>query len=524
MIKRLVLNAVIAAACVWPVAAAAQPPARPGGQRPPAPAAEAPSQATERRSPPPDRTPPPEENLSQTSHAARIGGVEVKYTATAGTLLLNDDQDHPKAQVFFVAYTRDGQPDPSVRPVTFAYNGGPGSATIWLHMGALGPKRVQMADDGFQPGPPYQLVDNDLSLLDVTDLVMIDAISTGYSRPVAGENPNQFHGVFEDLQWFGAFIERYLTRFDRWRSPKYLLGESYGTFRSAGLASELQNRHGIELNGIVLVSSVLDFTTIRTNEGNDLPFVSFLPTYTATAWYHKKLSPELQTDLRKTLDEARAFARGEYATALLAGNRLTDAERRAAAQKTARYTGLSPEFVEQANLRVDPARFRKELLRGQRLVTGRLDGRFTAMDKDAAGERQEFDPSNTALAGAYTALFMDYVRRELGFTTDLHYYTSGPVRPWNYGQFQNRYGTTAEMLRGAMARNPYLRVFVANGYYDMATPFFGTEYTFAHLGWEREYEKRVTFGYYEGGHMMYIRVAMLRQFKEDVATFINAAR
>jgi carboxypeptidase C (cathepsin A) len=452
----------------------------------------------------------------------RIGGAEVKYTATAGTLLLEDEQGKPKAHAFFVAYMRDGQ-DAARRPITFSYNGGPGSPSIWLHMGTMGPRRVQMGEDGFQPAPPFQLVDNEYSPLDVTDIVMIDPVMTGYSRPVEGEDKKQFHGVNEDLQWVSEFIRRYVTRFDRWRSPKFLLGESYGTFRSAGLAAVLQQRHGIELNGIVLVSSVLDFATIRENEGNDLPFIMFLPTYTATAWYHKRLAPDLQGDLQKALDAARAFATGEYATALMKGTRLSMAERRAVAAKVARLTGLSADFVERSNLRVDAARFRKELLRDHRLVTGRLDSRFTTMDADAAGERQEFDPSNTALQGAYTALFADYVRTALKFDTDLPYYTSGQVQPWNYGDYQNRYATMVDRLRGAMARNPYLKVFVANGYYDMATPFFGTEHTFAHLGWEPTYAERVTMGYYEGGHMYYIRVPALKQFKEDVARFIASA-
>ena len=467
--------------------------------------------------------PPAErERLATTTHTARIGGQEIRYTATAGTLLLEDSTGAPKADAFFVAYVRAGAGDPSTRPITFAYNGGPGSASIWLHMGALGPRRVHMAENGFQPGPPYRLVDNDQSIIDVTDLVMIDPIMTGYSRPAPGEDKKQFHGVNEDLRWVGEFIRRYLTRFDRWRSPKLLLGESYGTFRSAGLAPVLQGR-GIELNGIVLVSSVLDFATIRSNEGNDLPFIMFLPTYTATAWYHRRLAPELQADFQAALDEARAFAIGEYATGLLKGTRLSLDERRVVAQGVARLTGLSTEFVERANLRVDPARFRKELLRDERLVTGRLDSRYTAMDADAAGERQEFDPSNHALAGPYTAMFIDYLSRELDYQSDLVYYTSGPVRPWNYNEYANRYATQVDALRGAMARNPYLRVFIANGYYDMATPFFATEYTVAHLGWESSYADRVAMGYYEGGHMMYIIERELAAFKRDVAAFINEA-
>lgn len=491
---------------------AAQPRPAPA-QAPAASAAEAPRADAEK---------PADEKLSTTQHAVRVDGVEVKYTATAGTLLLRDEAGKPKTQVFFVAYTRDDVADGRRRPLTFAYNGGPGSASVWLHMGALGPKRVQMADDGFQPAPPFSLVDNDSSIVDVSDLVMIDAVSTGYSRPLPGEDTKQFHGVREDLRWFAEFIRRYVTRFDRWASPKFLLGESYGTFRSAGLAQELQQRHGIELNGIVLVSTVLDFATIRFDAG-DLPFVANLPTYTAIAHYHGRLAADLQGSLAQTLDEARAFAGGEYATALLKGNRLTADERSATAKKVARLTGLAPDFVEQANLRVSPGRFRKELLRDRRLTVGRLDGRYTALDADAAGESPEFDPSNTALQGAYTALFLDYVKRQLKYENDLQYFTSGQVQPWNFGEGQRLLTNTTEMLRSAMARNPFLRVLVVNGYYDLATPFFGAELTFDHLGWEPTYRARTSWTYYEGGHMMYTRVPMLQKLKQDVAAFIKAA-
>jgi carboxypeptidase C (cathepsin A) len=463
-----------------------------------------------------------EDKISQTSHSARIGGVDVRYTATAGTIVLRHANGKPRANVFFVAYTRDGQTDLRARPVTFAYNGGPGSSSIWLHLGTLGPRRVQMAAEGFQPAPPFQLVVNEDSLLDVSDIVAIDAVSTGFSRAVEGEDAKQFHGVRQDIEAFSEFIRLYLTKFKRWSSPKYLLGESYGTVRSAGVAAELQSRHGIELNGIVLVSSVIDFIMLRDAPGNDLHYVGFLPTFTATAWYHKKLPAELQGDLKKALDEARAFAFGDYLLALTRGNRLTPEEMRAVAQKVARYTGLSAEYVERANLRISPARFRKELLRDRRLMVGRLDGRFTGLDADAAGETQEFDPSNTALQGAYTALFNDYVRNELKWETDLHYFTSGNVRPWDYGDFQNRYLNLLDELRRTMARNPFLRVFVANGYYDMATPFAATEWTFDHLGFEPTYRERVSMGYYEAGHMMYIHPAMLKQFKRDVAQFIRA--
>lgn len=466
---------------------------------------------------------PPGENLVRTQHTARIGGEEVSYTATVGTLLLKDESGEPKANAFFVAYTRDGVPRGRQRPVTFAYNGGPGSASIWLHMGALGPRRAEMARDGFQPRPPYRMVENEHSILDVTDIVMIDPVMTGYSRPVEGEDKSQFHGVEEDLRWVGEFIRRYVTRFERWSSPKFLLGESYGTIRSAGLAPVLQGR-GIELNGMVLVSSVIDFSTIRYNEVNERPYISFLPTYTATAWYHERLGPELQSrDLESVLDEAREFAIGEYSQALHRGALLSLDERRAVAEEVARLTGVSADFVMNTNLRIEAGQFRKELLRDQRLMTGRLDSRFTARDGEAAGMDQEFDPSSHALTGAYKSMFVNYLQNELGWKTDEIYYTSGPVRPWNYSDYEGRPLAKVEALRGAMARSPHLKVFVANGYYDMATPFFGTEYTFNHLAWEPEYQERISMGYYEGGHMMYIIEDELRQFKADVAGFIRSA-
>jgi carboxypeptidase C (cathepsin A) len=462
------------------------------------------------------------DRISTTSHVARIDGQEVRYTANAGTIVLRDEKGKAKANLFFIAYTRDGAGDARSRPLTFSYNGGPGAASIWLHMGTLGPRRVVMAGDGFMPAPPFEFADNDQSLLDVTDLVMIDPVGTGFSRPAADEDGRQFWGLQQDAEWLGQFVRLYLTRYNRWASPKFLLGESYGTIRSAALSGELQQRHGIELNGIVLVSSVLDFQTLLFGPTNELPHVVFLPTYTATAWYHKKLPADLQGgSLESAIEEARGFAFGEYATALMKGNRLSQQEWKTTAQKVARLTGLSPAFVEQANLRIEAGRFRKELLRDRRLVTGRLDSRFTAIDADAAGERQEFDPANTALQGAYTAIFNDYVRRELKYESDIQYMTSGNVRPWEYPQ--NQYAQAVSTLRFTMARNPFLRVLVTNGYYDMATPFAGTEYTFAHLGYEPTYQQRVEMTYYEAGHMMYIRPSDLRKFKVDVAGFIRSA-
>jgi len=460
------------------------------------------------------------DKTSQTSHSMRLDGRELKYTATAGTLPIRGEDGKVAAKMFYVAYTKDGE-DAKTRPVSFLYNGGPGSATIWLHMGSFAPRRVQMAEDGFQPAPPYKLVDNENTLLDVTDLVFVDAISTGYSRAVAGVNAAQFHGQAGDIRAFGDFINEYLKVNSRWPSPKFLIGESYGTIRSAGLSQELQTRHGIELNGIVLVSALLTYQTISTGPQNDVGYVSYFPTYTTTAWYHKRLPADLQAkDIKKVADEARAFATGEYATTLLKGNSLSDAERKAVAQKIARLTGLSAEYVERANLRIDPGRFRKELLRDKRLVVGRLDTRYTATDVDAAGENQEFDPSNTALQGAYTAMFSDYVRNELKWESDIHYDSSGNVRPWTYDQ--NKYMDMTEALRQTMARNPYLKVHVVAGYYDMACVFMGAEINFWHLGYDKTFTDRVSFSYYEGGHMMYTRPSAHKALKSDVAKFITA--
>ena len=464
-----------------------------------------------------------EEKISQTSHTLRLDGRELRYTATAGTLPIRLDDGKVAARMFFVAYTKDGE-DVKTRPVSFLYNGGPGSPTVWLHMGSFGPRRVQMGEDGVQPAPPYRLVDNEHSLLDVTDLVFVDAIDTGYSRGAAGVNTAQFHGQTGDIRSFGEFIAAYLTTYGRWSSPKFLIGESYGTIRSAGLAAELQSRHGVELNGIVLISSLLTYQTLSPAPDNDIAFAVMLPTYTATAWYHKKLPGDLQQrDLKHVVDEAKAFALGDYLVALGRGNTLTDAERKAMAAKLSRYTGLSEAFVLDSNLRVSADRYRKELLRAKRITIGRYDSRLTAVDLDAAGEREEFDPSDAAVNGAFRSLFQDYVRLDLGWATDLHYPSTSTsnVRPWTYDQ--NRYMDMTEALRSTMAKNPFLKVFVVCGYFDMATPLAGSEFNFSHLAYDRQVTDRVSFGYYESGHMVYLRPSAHRALTRDIAAFIQSA-
>ena len=463
-----------------------------------------------------------EEKISQTSHTVRLDGREIKYTATAGTLPIRLDNGQVSARMFFVAYTRDGD-DVKTRPVSFLYNGGPGAATIWLHMGSFAPKHVEMAAEGFQPAPPYRLVDNENSLLDVTDMVFVDAVDTGYSRVVAGVNNQQFHGQSGDLRAFGEFTNAYLTAYSRWPLPKYLIGESYGTIRSAGLSQEIQERHGIELNGIVLVSSLLTYQTLSPAPDNDVAYAANIETFTADAWYHKKLPSDLQSlTVKQVVDQSRTFAWGDYMLALTKGNTLTDAERTGMAQKLARFTGLSPQFILNANLRVSAERFRKELLRDRRLAIGRLDGRFTSIDVDAAGEREEFDISNSALQGPYTAMFQDYVRNELKWESDLHYPSSGNVRPWTYDQ--NRYMDMTEALRSAMTHNPFLKVFVAIGFFDMATIMGGAEFNFTHLAYEKQVTDRVSYGYYEAGHMIYIRPSAHKALKNDIAKFIQGTR
>src|ERR1700683_3242646 len=370
------------------------------------------------------RMPPPEEKTSVTQHTAHIGGQEIKYTATVGTYIIKDDDGNPKTTFFYVAYTKDDPSDISKRPIAFSYNGGPGSASSFVHMGFC-PERVVLTPDGHGMPAPYQIVDNEDSFLDATDIVFVDAVSTGYSRPVPGENPAQFHALVEDANYFSDVIYQYITRNERWDSPKYLIGESYGTTRSAELAGVLQRRHEIYLNGIVMVSTVLIFPTIDYSPGNDMPTKFYLPTYTTTAWFHHLLAPDLQNlTLDQVAQQAREFADGEYAQALLKGDRLAAADRAKTVKDLARFTGLSPKFIEESNLRIRDTRWRKELLRDQRSIIGDLDSRFVGTDSDAAGERPEYDPSEASYEGAWVATFHDYVRRDLKWEADMAY----PVR------------------------------------------------------------------------------------------------
>jgi carboxypeptidase C (cathepsin A) len=462
------------------------------------------------------------ERTSRTKYETTIGGKKLEYEAAAGTMVLKEEDGKPTASIFYIAYTK-GHADAAKRPVTFCFNGGPGSSSVWLHLGTFGPKRVLLADNGEALPPPARLVENDWSILDLTDLVFIDPVSTGYSRAADEKNAKKFHGVQEDLQAVGEFIRLYTTRNRRWASPKFLAGESYGTTRAAALANHLQSKLGMRLNGVLLISAVLNFETVRFDEGNDLPYPLFLPSYTATAWYHKKLDGDLSGDLRKALGEARKFAETEYATALMKGFKLTADEQRAVAAKLAHYMGLSQEYVLRSNLRVEARRFMRELLRDGGRIVGRYDARLLGKDANDTAERPDYDPSYAAVQGPFTTAFNAYVRGELNFESDLPYEVlTGRVQPWNYGTATNRYLNVAPPLREAMTTNSDLGVFVANGYYDLATPYFATEYTFNHLGADKALKKRVTMAYYEAGHMMYIHKPSLIKLKEDVAKFIAA--
>ncbi len=468
----------------------------------------------------------PRDEIVNTQHTMTVNGEQIAYTATAGRVVMRTEEGKPRAYIFFIAYTRtqaDGSSgDAAERPITFSFNGGPGSSSVWMHLGLLGPRRVLSGDvDGPQP-PPHRLTDNEFTLLAASDLVFIDPVSTGFSRATTGEDPKQFHGIEQDVESVGDFIRLYVSRAKRWRSPKYLIGESYGTTRAAGLSGYLQDRHGMYLNGIMLISTALDFMALDFNLGNDLPHVLFLPTYAATAWYHKRLAPDLQADLAKTLAEAEAFAEGEYATALLRGSQLAAAERSALAQRIARYTGLSPDYVERANLRVEIFKFCKELLRDQRRTVGRLDSRFSGVDRDATSAEFEYDPSYAFIQGSYTATLNDYVRGELNFESDLPYeILTGLYDKWDYSSYQNRYVNVAETLRSAMSKNPHLRVYVAQGIYDFATPYFASEHTLNHLELDPSLEGNIERHRFAAGHMMYVHPESLARMSAQLAAFVS---
>ncbi|HCN04029.1 MAG TPA: peptidase S10 [Bacteroidetes bacterium] len=453
-----------------------------------------------------------------TQHAVTIDGKRIEYEATAGHLTLTKEDGTERARVFFVAYTRKGTSDPATRPLTFSFNGGPGSSSVWLHLGVLGPRRVLMNDDGTTLPPPYRLVDNEYSWLDLTDMVFIDPVSTGYSRAADEKNAKDFHGYRQDIESVGEFVRRYVSDYRRWSSPKYLIGESYGTTRASALADHLQSQFGMYLNGVILVSAVLNFQTLDFAEGNDLPYAMFLPTYAATAWYHKALPEPLQSQsLPDVVQQARTFAEGEYATALMKGDALSASTVADITTKVKGLTGLSDSYVTATRLRPVIYRYCQELLRTRGLVIGRFDSRYTGPITEPLSEYMERDPSHhPTIAGCFSTCINDYLSRELDVRTTLPYEVlTGRVHPWDYSNVQNEYLNVAPRLRNAMVTNPDLRVWVANGYYDLATPFYGTEYTFSHMAIPPSLRKNVTMTYYPAGHMMYLLKESLIQMKAD---------
>ena len=458
-----------------------------------------------------------------TRHEMTIDDQLLRYTVTTGLMPLKNEKGETEARLFFMAYTRDEASGASKRPLMFSFNGGPGSSSVWLHLGALGPKRVQMGKDGSLPPPPYRMVDNPLMWLTETDLVFIDPVGTGFSRAEKPELGKKFWSVEGDIESIGEFIRLYLTRYERWASPLFLVGESYGTTRAAGLAGHLIDK-GIAFNGIVLVSSVLNFQTLDYGAGNDLPYILFLPTFAATAFYHHKLDDALQQNLAQTLAEVEAWAANEYTLALAKGAALTTGERQATAQRLARYTGLSQRYVDDSDLRVNIFRFCKELLRDERRTIGRLDSRFKGMDAVTVTEHPDHDPSMTAIRPPYTAVFNDYVRACLQYKTDLPYHIlgGGIKTPWDWGG-RAGYVDTSEALQSAFAKNPHMKLFIASGYYDLATPYFATQYTLNHLKLDPGLRANITMAEYEAGHMMYIHNPSLKQLKADVAGFLLTA-
>ncbi|MBU5637561.1 alpha/beta fold hydrolase [Geomonas sp. Red69] len=454
-----------------------------------------------------------------TSHKAQIGGKEISYQACAGTLPVLTDTGETEAEIFYVSYRVQQPASAKPRPLLFAFNGGPGAASVWLHLGAMGPRRVQMLPDGSMPAPPFRLVDNASSWLDVADLVFVDPVGTGYSRAAKPDLTKKFSAVQGDIDSLGRFVRLYLTRNGLWDTPVFLVGESYGTFRSAGLAEHLVE-HGVALNGLILVSSILNLQTVSFDYGNDLPYQLFLPSYTATAWYHRKLAPELQADLDRTLAQAEQWAASDYLLALNKGDRLTMAERKAIAEKLASFTGLSVDLVQNRNLRVDNRDFAKELLRDERRTVGLMDSRFNAENPEP-GKHLWGDATIANIRPPFTSAMNTYLREELDYRSDLEYFAlGGGIGRWDW-EAKNSYADTGENLRNAMVKNPYLKVLVASGLFDLATPHFATDYTLAHLGVGEALRRNISVKRYRSGHMMYLEGDSLAQLKRDATEFIG---
>jgi carboxypeptidase C (cathepsin A) len=458
-----------------------------------------------------------------THHQITVGGKVLKYTATAGRLPIKRGDGKIEAEMFFVAYTLDGQ-EAAKRPVTFCFNGGPGSASVWLHMGSVGPQQVVLQPNGFMPAAPYRITDNQYTILDKSDLVFVDAIATGFSRAANAEMVKKYLGVKGDIEAFGEFIRLYVTRYDRWPSPLFILGESYGTTRAAGIAGYLAD-HGISFNGITLLSTAMDFGTLEWAKNNDVPYFLLVPSFTMIAAYHKRLPPDLMQDLAKTRQEVEHWAMTDYLLALSKGDALTAEERQRAIDAYARYTGLDKKLIDNANLRIDVEQFTHNLLLDQKLRVGRLDGRFTGPDPEGLLDTRFYDPTGSAIVPPYTSVFNNYLRTELGYRVDMPYKVFAWEEPafqkWDWGEALKGFPDTAPGLRAALVKNPYLKVLLMEGYYDLATPYLAANYSIDHLNLGPDYRKNISFATYEAGHMVYIDSASHAKMTRDLTEFMG---
>lgn len=456
------------------------------------------------------------------SHRIKIGSRAVSYTTTCGLMPIRNDKGELQAKLFFTAYTLNQPVATQTRPLTIAFNGGPGSASVWLHMGGLAPKRVKMLADGGMPRPPFELIENEFTWLDATDIVFVDPVDTGFSRAASEDHGKVAKSMTGDLDFIAEFIRMYITRNSRWTSPLFLAGESYGTFRAAGLAGLLVEK-GIALNGIILISSILNMQTARFTPGNELPYSLFFPTYAATAWYHKMLVPTEQVKpIRTFLDEVEAWVEKTYIPALSLGNRISPDEYEKVVQGIIRYTGLSREFVVQTDLRINIHQFGKQLLRGQRKTVGRLDGRFTGYDRSGVTDEPDYDPSLNGIRPPFTSVLNQYIRADLGYESDAEYHILRGL-DWTYGDAANGYADMSDALRSAFAKNPYMHVFVASGYFDMATPYYATYYTLSHSNIAPDVRGNIETREYPTGHMVYIDEGALEALRDDVIGFIDRA-